>query len=181
MNISKLAGVNLPSWARLIAIALAAACLFLLGVIWGERSAGEREIARTEGRADQVVKVARAQIQVVTKTETKYRDRIRTIYLKGETIENDVPLYVTPADSERFGVNAGFVRVLDAAWANEPAGPAAGSDREPAGIPLTDIAETEAHNARACHAWREQALGLREFYRGIQAVSNGSTAKEASQ
>ena len=171
MQISKLAGMALPSWARITALLAAACCLFLLGVIWGERSAGEREIERTEKRAEQTVKVAKAQIQVVWKTETKYRDRIKTVYVKGETIEKAVPVYVTPADDQRCSVPLGFVRIHDAAWANEPAGPPAESDREPAGVPLSAVAEVSAHNATSCHAWREQALGLREFYRNLQIAT----------
>lgn len=171
MKISNLAGIVLPSWARIAALLAAACCFFLLGVIWGERSAGEREIKRIEQQADHTVKVANAQIQVVTKTETKYRDRIKTIYVKGETIEKAVPIYVTPADDQRCSVPAGFVRIHNAAWANEPPGPPAESDREPASVPLSAVAEVGAHNAAACHAWREQALGLRELYQKMQAAT----------
>ncbi|WEF35770.1 hypothetical protein [Pseudoduganella chitinolytica] len=77
--------------------------------------------------------------------------------MKGDEIEKLVPVYVTRADDDRYGVNAGFVRSYNAAWAGEPAGPAAESDRDAAGIPLSEVAEVDAHNATACRAWRELA------------------------
>ncbi len=177
MVLSKLAGMALPSWARIAALILAGCCIFLLGQISGERDAGEREMARSEQRAnelaEQTAKLYRSQIQVITKTETKYRDRIRNVYIKGETIEHSVPEYVTPADGDSYYINDGFVRVYNAAWTNTPAGPPGELDRRPSPIPLADIAAADAHNATSCHAWREQALGLREVYTSMQSVLAG--------
>jgi hypothetical protein len=69
-----------------------------------------------------------------------------------------------------LGVSVGFVRSYNAAWSGEPAGPAAGTDRDSAGIPLAEVAEADAHNAKARFAWRELALGFRDFYLQQQAV-----------
>jgi hypothetical protein len=173
MNLSKLISLSLPAWGRLPVFILAGCVVFLLGAVWGEGKAGQREIDAADKRVAQAVRVAQARERVVVKTEVKYRDRIRTIYQKGETIEKQVPVYVTRDDDSRCSINAGFVRTYDAAWTGEPAGPAAESDREPAGIPLSVVAETDAYNAAACRAWREQAIGLREFYRRLQAASVG--------
>lgn len=65
------------------------------------------------------------------------------------------------------------MRVLDAAWSGDPVGPASDSGREPAGVPLAAIAAIEAGNATSCRAWREQALGWRNFYAGQQVAING--------
>jgi len=173
MNLPKLAVATPPLWIRLLCYLLIGAGLFLLGVLWGETAAGERELARAEQRAEQTTKLTQATVRVMWKTEIKYRDRIRTVYQKGETIEKQVPVYVTPADDGRCSINAGFVRTYNAAWANEPAGPVAESDREPAGVPLSEVAAVDAHNATACHAWREQALGLREAYGKLKATIEG--------
>jgi len=75
------------------------------------------------------------------------------------------------AYEERCSVSAGFVRVHDAAWSGEPAGAAANSDRDSSGVSLADVAEVSAENARICRTWREQALGWREFYRGLQKAT----------
>ncbi|MFB9244936.1 hypothetical protein [Massilia antarctica] len=170
-----------PLWARCALLVAACWSLFLLGQLHGERKAGEAHIAYIGQQAAQVVKVAKAQVQVLVRTETKYRDRIEKIYVKGDEIEKQVPVYVSAADSRAYGVNAGFVRSYNAAWTNELAGPAANADREPAAVPLTEIAEADAHNARSCFAWREQALGLRETYVNLQAVTNGAPVKDAAQ
>ncbi|BBE08561.1 Uncharacterized protein MCB1EB_0400 [Mycoavidus cysteinexigens] len=41
-------------------------------------------------------------------------------------------------------------------------------DREPTSISLAEVAEADAFNASVCWQWREQALGLREFYQQLQ-------------
>jgi len=154
----------LPGWARWLALLLAAAHVFTFGQMRGERIAGQRHLDYVSKQAEQSVRIARAQSKVVIQTEVEYRDRIKTIYVKGDVIEKEVPVYVTQADNHRCAVNAGFVRSYDAAWSGEPAGSPADSDRESAGISLADVAAADAFNAKACLSWREQALGLRKFY-----------------
>lgn len=137
-----------------------------------ERVAGQRHIDYVTAQAAQTIKIAKAQQIVVTKTEIEYRDRIQKIYVKGDVIEKEIPVYVTQADNARCTINAGFVRIYDAAWSGEPAGPAAESDREPASVSLAEAADVGTHNATACLAWREQALGLRGFYQKLKVVTD---------
>jgi hypothetical protein len=66
-------------------------------------------------QAAQAAKIAQAQTKVVVETQVKYVDRIKTIYKQEETIEKQVPIYVTAADDAGCSINAGFVRVYDAA------------------------------------------------------------------
>lgn len=170
--IDRIKSYVLPLWARLLMYSLMAAVVFCLGDMQGERRAGQAHIDYVTKQAARTVAVGRAQTKVVIQTEIKYRDRIQKIYLKGEVIEKQVPIYVTQADDAVFGVNAGFVRAYNAAWSGDDAGPAGDADREPAGIPLSTVAEVDAHNATSCRAWREQALGLREFYEQVKAATN---------
>ncbi|MGV8899999.1 MAG: hypothetical protein ACOH2B_12255 [Burkholderiaceae bacterium] len=172
MILSKSADLVIPAWARWVCLACAGAIIFLFGQLHGERVAGQHHLDYVTAQAGQTVKVTKEQTKIVIQTEIEYRDRIQKIYIKGVEIEKQVPIYITPADNDRFGVNVGFVRSHNAAWSGELAGPAAESDREPAGIPLADVAYADASNATSCSAWREQALGLREFYRKLQAVTN---------
>ncbi len=109
-----------------------------------------------------------AQAKVVTKVEVQYRDRIKVVKEKGETIIKEVPIYVTEKDAARFGVNFGFVRLYNAAFTGEYTGASAESDRQPAGLPLTELGEVNAFNASVCRQWREQALGWKEFYQQLQ-------------
>ena len=156
--------------SRWFALAGIAAVMYLMGMLHGERVAGQQHIDYVQAQAARGVAVARAQTQVVVRTEIKYRDRIQKIYLKGEVIEKQVPVYITAADNAECRINAGFVRSHDAAWAGEPAGPAASADRDPAGVSLAEVAETNVHNATTCLAWRELALGLREHYLKQQEI-----------
>ncbi|KAG0008854.1 hypothetical protein BGZ81_003848, partial [Podila clonocystis] len=90
--------------------------------------------------------LTQAQYKLATRVEIQYRDRIKIIKEKGDTIIKEIPAYVTQADTTHFGVNVGFVRHYNAAFTGEPARPAAKSDREPANISLVEIAEANAFN-----------------------------------
>lgn len=126
-------------------------------------------------------RLVQAQAKVVTRTEVRYRDRIKVVQEKGKSIAQAVPIYITQQDNARFGVNLGFVRLYNAAFTGIPASAPTESDREPAGLPLTTLAKTTAFNANVCWQWREQALGWRAFYRGLQeqwaVLSYGPLAK----
>lgn len=163
----------LPWPARLLAISFALVIVFLIGQLHGERVAGLRHLDYVSAQAAQAAKIAQAQTKVVVETQVKYVDRIKTIYKQGDTIEKQVPIYVTAADDAGCSINAGFVRVYDAAWEGADPGSAGSTDREPAGISLATVAETNASNAASCHAWREQALALRELYIKIQKTNLG--------
>jgi hypothetical protein len=170
--IERIKNYVLPTWARLLAYALMVAVVFCLGDMQGERRAGQAHVDYVTKQAAQTVAIGRAQTRVVIQTEIKYRDRIQKIYLKGEVIEKQVPIYVTQADDAVYGVNAGFVRAYNAAWSGDDPGPAGDADRGPAGIPLSAVADVDAHNATSCRAWRETALGLREFYERLKKETN---------
>ncbi|MCX8565690.1 MAG: hypothetical protein ON057_000417 [Glomeribacter sp. 1016415] len=97
-------------------------------------------------------KLIKAQAKVVIQTEIQYRDRIKIVKEKGDTIIREVSIYVTQADTNHFSFNVGFVRLYNAAFANEPAGPTTEFGRRPAGVSLTEIADVNAFNANACRS-----------------------------
>jgi len=160
-----------PWYVRAMVVVALVLATYRAGMLHGERVAGQAHIDYISAQAAQSVKVAQAQAKVVIETQVKYVDRIKTIYKQGETIEKQVPIYITADDDSACTINTGFVRIHDAAWTGEPAGPVADTDREPSGISLAEVAETNAFNATACRAWREQALGLREFYTKLQSAT----------
>ncbi len=168
--LNRLQDVILPAWLKWVAIAALCAVMYGVGRLHEARRGNEAMSDYLAAQAARAVVVGRAQTKVVVQTEIKYRDRIQKIYLKGEVIEKQVPVYVTAADNAECRINAGFVRSHDAAWAGEPAGPATGADRDAAGVSLAEVAEANAHNARTCLAWRELALGLREHYQLQQEI-----------
>lgn len=103
-------------------------------------------------QTDQILKIAKTQQIVIMQTQIKYVDHIKTIYVKGEAIEKQVPIYIAQEDNDRFAVNAGFVRLYDATWSGDDLEPAADSDREPAGVSLAQVAAVDAGNATSCRA-----------------------------
>lgn len=171
--LGRLVGMVLPGWAKYAAMAAAALSIWLLGDLHGHTAAGKVHNDYIMAQAAKTVAIGARQVKVVVQTEAVYRDRIQKIYLKGAQIENSIPDLVLPSDDDRYRVNIGFVRGLNAAWAGEPAGPTADIDREPADVPLSAVGRAEAHNATSCLAWREQALGWRVFYAGQQEAING--------
>lgn len=178
-QLAGLSGVVLSPWAKWVAAAALLATVYGVGRLHEARRGADTMAEYQAKQAGQAVRIIDRQAKVVTVTETKYRDRIKTVYVQGATIENSIPDYVQPDDVGRFAVNAGFVRVLDAAWAGQAVGPAADTDREPAGIPLDQVAGAEVHNATSCRAWREQAIGWREFYARQQVAINGQAGEWA--
>lgn len=162
----------MPAWSRWLVIGLLIGFVFMFGQMRGERIAGERHIDYVTKQASQTVKITRAQTKVLVDVQIKYLDRVKTIYLKGATIEQQIPIYITSTDNARCSINAGFVREYNAAWTGHAAGTAFDSDRDPTGIPLAEVAAADAYNATSCLAWREQALGLREFYERLKTATN---------
>lgn len=181
---ARAAGLALPSWAPWAAGALAIIALagssYGLGRLHEARIGADALASYKEKAAIQTVRIVQAEAKVVTKVETVYRDRIEKIYIQGAEIEKHIADYVQPSDDLRFGVNAGFVRNVDAAWSGAPVGPPEDSDREPAGVPLSEIATIEAGNATSCRIWRDQAIGWRAFYADQQVVFNGQAGEWAS-
>ncbi|AMP15473.1 hypothetical protein CPter291_3236 [Collimonas pratensis] len=162
----------LPWWVRWLVLASAAAVFGTICYDKGKQVKGEEHLAYVAEQAQRSVRIEKAQQVVVTQTQIKYVDRIKTVYAQGETIEMQIPIYITSTDTARFAVNAGFVRLYDAAWSGDAPGPAADSDREPAGISLAQVAEVDVFNATACRAWKELALGQRQFYDELRDTSN---------
>lgn len=163
----------IPPYVRWLAIAALVSAVATFGYIKGLEHGKNELVEYIAKEAAASSHITQAQAQVVVKTEVVYRDRVQKIYVQGKDLELHIPDYIKPADDSRFDVPAGFLRVADAAWAGEPAGPAADSDRGPAGVSFTELGKVEVTNATSCRVWREQALGWRKFYADQQVAVNG--------
>lgn len=157
----------LAKWG-IIAVLVAA----FAGYFWikGDEHGTEKLTAYIGKQAVETVRIGAARVEIVTVTETKYVDRIQRIYVHGKIIEKEVVKYVTQADDAGCTVPLGFVREYNAAWTGAPAGPPAESDRGASGVPLSGVAQADAHNATSCLAYKAQRDGLIEFYRKQRAV-----------
>jgi hypothetical protein len=172
--------VVLPWWAKWAALAVLVFASYGMGRLQEARRGADAMVDYVTKQATQTVIITKRQVQVVTTVETKYRDRIQKIYAQGEQIENRIPEVLTPDVDRRLPLSAGFVRILDAGWSGDAVGPAIDSDRGPASIPPSVVAANETDNATSCRAWREQALGWREFYARQQVAINGKAGAWAS-
>lgn len=160
-----------PAWAwRWIAIALVGAGLMGFGYVKGDEHGTEKLTDYIGKQAKETVRTQGMREKIVSKIEIKYRDRVRVIFEKGQTIVKEVPVYVTKEDDAGCTVPLGFVREFNAAWSGEPAGSPVQSDRGASGVPLSEASAADANNAAACLTYKAQRDGLIEFYREQQKV-----------
>lgn len=97
---------------------------------------------------------------------TEYVDRVQVIKERGATIIKEVPVYVSAKADAACVVNAGFVRVHDAAAGNLPAPePSGAADEAPSGIALSTVAATSAGNYATCNETAERLTRLQEYVR----------------
>lgn len=149
---------------------------FLIVIVLGAAAAkgyelGEKKLWDYQAKqATESARIAIAREKIVTVTQTVYSEKIRTIRVAGETIVKEVPVYVTKSDDADCAIHAGFVRQFNAAWSGVPPGPPAESDRQPSGIPISEVATADATNAAACLTYKTQRDGLIEFYKKQQGV-----------
>jgi hypothetical protein len=145
-----------------IILALSAVARGVYKAGWNAR---DRDFAEYKTKqAEKTVETIREVEKIVVEVETKYVDRIKTVKVKGDTIVKEVPVYVTKDDDAACELRVGFVRVHDAASRNQPAEPAAESDRAAGGIALSEATAVIADNYAKAYVWREQVLGWQEFW-----------------
>lgn len=172
--------VVLPGWVRWAALGVLLLVVYGAGRLHEARRGADAMLDYVNAQVTASQRIARAQTKVVTVTETVYRDRIQKIYVQGEQIENRIPDILPPDIDRRLPLPAGFVRILDAAWAGDAVGPASDSDGKPASVPASLVAANEAANATSCRAWREKVFGWREFYAKQQIAINGKAGDWAA-
>ncbi len=144
------------------------------GAVWQEhrvsaaqeaQGKAERAKKAAEGQRDDALAGKRA-AEANVKTVTHYVDRVQVVRVKGDTITREIPAYVTEKSDAACTVPVGFVRLHNAAAANEPPEPAAGDPDAPAaGIALSDVAGVLAENYTAYHVLAQQVIGLQEYLR----------------
>lgn len=148
----------------------------LLGALWLYHIVTTQRIAHADARAEAAIaakqdlaselEAARASEHIVT----RYVDRVHLVRERGATLTKEIPVYVTAHADAACSVPAGFVRVHDAAAANELPGPAGASDAQPSGLALSTVAGTVVDNYATCHAAIEQLNALQAWVRANQAT-----------
>lgn len=110
--------------------------------------------------------------EATVKVVTEYVDRVKVVREKGDTIIKEVPVYVPAQADAACTINRGFVRLHDAAAANQIPEPAGVADAAPSGITLSTAAGTIAGNYERCSENAEQLRALQEWVRGMQEAES---------
>lgn len=147
----------------------------LLGALWLYHIVTQQRIALADSRADAAISTQREladQLEAAKASEhivTRYVDRVRVVHERRATITKEIPVYVTAQADAACSVPVGFVRVHDAAAANDLPGPAGVTDAQPSGLALSTVAGTVVDNYATCHAAIEQLNALQSWVRANQA------------
>ncbi len=97
--------------------------------------------------------------KVNTVIDVRWKDRVDTIYIKGDTIEKQVPIYI-PVDTP--DLPAGFRVLHDAAATSTVPGSTSSIEATP--VRVKDATETIVINYTSCLIWREEVVTWREWY-----------------
>lgn len=148
----------------------------LLGALWLYHVVTTQRIALAESRAEAATTAQHdlasqlAAAQASERIVTRYVDKVRVVHERGATLTKEIPVYVTAQADAACPVPVGFVRVHDAAAANELLGPAGIADAQPSGLALSAVAGTVVDNYATCHAAIEQLKALQGWVRANQAT-----------
>jgi len=158
--------VSLIPWPyRLLALAALGIALVSFGWLNGASHVQAQWDAATakqqQAQAQVQVRQAEATVQVVT----QYVDRIQFVREKGDTLIQEVPVYVPVQADAACTVHRGFVSLHDAAAAGELPEPARDADAPAEGLALSAVAATVVTNYQTCHENAEQLKALQDWIR----------------
>lgn len=157
---------------RLLALAVLAAALVAFGWVKGAGHVQAVWDAAVVKQSLATARVQQRQADATVQVVTKYVDRVQVVREKGADIIKEVPVYVTREADAACVLPRGFVRLHDAAAANEIPGPAGSADAAPAGIALSTVAATVADNYERCHENAAALTALQEWVRKQEAATN---------
>jgi hypothetical protein len=151
-------------------------CLVLIvGSVWGyghyEYRQGVNSVQLADTKA--VLQVTLASSDATQRVITQYVPKVQYIQTQGQTITHEVVKYVTTKDDSRCTVNAGFVRMWNAA--NQMQFPAAASstDGQASNVVLSDIAAQHATEATLTHLDEAQIQALQDWILAQQQAYQG--------
>lgn len=150
---------RIPLWAWAVVLLLAG--LFFFGRYMKEQGREEVQTAWDAQKAKDAAEIAKLKAktsEVTVRVETKYVDRIQTVRVKGDTIVQKIPVYISRDLPELPGA---WRLWHDAAATNTVPDTAGEADAAP--VAPVDAAATVAANYTQCLATAEQLTGLQEW------------------
>lgn len=158
--------MSLIPWPyRLLALAALGIALYGFGWIKGAGQVQAQWDAATAAQqqalANAQIRQAEATVQVVT----KYVDRIQVVQEKGDTLIQEIPVYVPVQADAACTVHRSFVSLHDGAAAGELPEPTRDADAPAEGLALSAVAATVVTNYQTCHENAEQLKALQDWIR----------------
>jgi len=158
--------MNLIAWPyRLLALAVLGIALFGFGWLKGASHIQAQWDAATAAQQQAQAQVQTRQAEATVQVVTQYVDRIQVVREKGDTLIQEVPVYVPIQADAACTVHRGFVSLHDAAAAGELPKPARDPDAPVEGLALSAVAATVVTNYQSCHENAEQLKALQDWIR----------------
>jgi len=157
--------MNLIAWPYRL-LALAALCIAVFGSGWlkGASHVQAQWDAATAAQQQAQAQLQIQQAQATAQVVTQYVDRIQVVREKGDTLIQEIPVYVPIQADAACTVHRGFVSLHDAA-AGELPEPARDADAPAEGLALSAVAATVVTNYQTCHENAEQLKALQDWIR----------------
>lgn len=123
-----------------------------------------REDAKEKDQAIATVRFVEHQANINTDLGAIYVPQF--VFIQTETTRriSEIPQHVTPEIDRTYPVPLGFVRVFNDATHGPIPGPAAGSDADPSGVPLSDVAQSHTQDQGTLDLCRKQIALWWDWY-----------------
>jgi len=126
---------------------------------WDAATAAQQQV-----QAQEQIRQAEATVQVVT----QYVDRIQVVREKGDTLIQEIPIYVPVQADAACTVHRGFVSLHDAAAADELPTAPGDADAPAEGLALSAVAANVVTNYQTCIENAEQLKALQDWIRQMR-------------
>ena len=158
--------MSLISWPyRLLALAALGIAVFGFGWLKGASHVQAQWDAATAAQQQAQAQAQNRQAEATVQVVTQYVDRIQVVREKGDTLIQEVPIYVPVQADAACTVHRGFVSLHDAAAAGELPTAPRDADAPAEGLALSAVAATVVSNYQTCHENTEQLKALQDWIR----------------
>lgn len=158
--------MNLIAWPYRL-LALVALCIAVFGFGWlkGASHVQAQWDAATAAQQQAQAQAQTRQTETTVQVVTQYVDRIQIVREKGDTLIQEIPVYVPIQADAACTVHHGFVSLHDAAAAGELPTAPGDADAPAEGLALSAVAATVVTNYQTCHENAEQLKALQDWIR----------------
>ena len=150
---------------RLLALAALGIAVFGFGWLKGASHVQAQWDATSAAQLQAQAQAQTRQAQAIVQVVTQYVDRIQVVREKGDTLIQEVPVYVPVQADAACTVHRGFVSLHDAAAAGDLPEPTRDPDAPAEGLALSAVSATVVSNYQTCHENAEQLKALQDWIR----------------